>query len=107
MNTEAQHSPGPWFAKMSETWPHEHPENSRRALNVHGGDGQPGYAGNIITSIAPVPHVTHQDWANARLIAAAPELLEALEAVIAEADRDTDAFIVAKTVIARAKGETI
>lgn len=47
-----------------------------------------------------------ENAANARLIAAAPELLASLESVIAEADRDTVAFIAAREVIAKAKGET-
>lgn len=43
--------------------------------------------------------------ANAKLIAAAPDLLSALEAVIAIADRDTEVFINARAVIAKARGE--
>lgn len=44
--------------------------------------------------------------ANARLIAAAPDLLSALEAVIAIADRDTDVFINARAIIAKARGDS-
>jgi hypothetical protein len=43
--------------------------------------------------------------ANAALISAAPELLEALEEVIAISDRKHDAWDKAKTAIAKAKGE--
>ncbi len=42
---------------------------------------------------------------NARLIAAAPELLEALQGVIKVADRDTDEFVAARAAIAKALGE--
>ena len=43
--------------------------------------------------------------ANARLIAAAPDLLEALEGVVRVADRDTPEFAAARAAIARATGE--
>jgi len=42
--------------------------------------------------------------ANARLMSAAPELYEALEAVIAISDRATDVYDRAKAVLAKAKG---
>ncbi|MGT3216382.1 hypothetical protein [Yersinia enterocolitica] len=41
---------------------------------------------------------------NATLFSAAPELLEALKAVVAIADRDTDVFNAAKAAIAKATG---
>ncbi len=43
--------------------------------------------------------------ANANLIAAAPELLEVLQAVVRIADRDTEEFKAAKAAIAKALGE--
>lgn len=43
--------------------------------------------------------------ADARLIAAAPDLLEALEAVVRVADRATDEFDMARAAIAKARGE--
>jgi hypothetical protein len=48
---------------------------------------------------------TEEEVANAHLIAAAPELLEALEAVVAISDRKHDAWDAAKAAIAKAKGE--
>lgn len=42
---------------------------------------------------------------NKALIAAAPDLLEAMEAVVRVADRDTDEFMMARAAIAKAKGE--
>ena len=41
----------------------------------------------------------------ARLIAAAPELLEALEGVLRVADRKTDEFDAARAAIAKARGQ--
>ena len=49
---------------------------------------------------------TKTDEANARLIAAAPDLLEALKGVVAVADRKTDEFDRAKAAIAKATGTT-
>lgn len=43
--------------------------------------------------------------ANAHLIAAAPELLEALQAVVRVADRQTDEFDMARSAIAKALGK--
>lgn len=105
---KTEHTPGPWFAKVTATWPHEHPENARLALNVHGGEGQPGYDGNIITSLAPEPHITAQDWANARLIASAPDLLAALEEMYRVCNVSGDSSphrMKAAAAIAKAKGE--
>ena len=45
-----------------------------------------------------------EDIENARLIAAAPELLEALKEVVAISDRKHNAWDKAKTVIAKAEG---
>lgn len=44
--------------------------------------------------------------ANARLIAAAPDLLEALKAAVAVADRDTNEFNLAHSAIAKAEGRS-
>ena len=44
-------------------------------------------------------------FADARLIAAAPDLLEALKAVVRVADRKTDEFDAARAAIARAEGK--
>lgn len=46
----------------------------------------------------------HTQYANANLIAAAPELLEALKGVVRVADRETDEFIAARAAIAKAEG---
>ena len=49
---------------------------------------------------------TSTNVANARLMASAPDLLEALEAVLSVADRATDEFDLARAAIAKAKGES-
>jgi hypothetical protein len=48
---------------------------------------------------------SQESEANARLIASAPDLLEALIEVVAIADRKTDAFDRARAAIAKATGE--
>lgn len=66
-------------------------------------------------SIGPVS-VDHNHWAgyylevseeDARLISAAPDLLEALEQVVAISDRDHEAWVKAKAAIAKARGKYI
>lgn len=49
--------------------------------------------------------VMEDSEANARLCAAAPDLLAALKRVVAVADRATDEFDAARAAIARAEGE--
>lgn len=46
-----------------------------------------------------------EQFANAYLIAAAPDLLEALQAVVRVADRQTDEFDMARAAISKALGE--
>lgn len=57
-----------------------------------------------IAACGPTEAGHEQQEANARLIAAAPELLEALQAVVAVADRATDEFDRARAAIAKATG---
>ncbi|QHQ14527.1 hypothetical protein GMW39_00700 [Pectobacterium parmentieri] len=56
--------------------------------------------------LAGVFNYAQNTEANARLISAAPDLLEALEAVVRVADRDTYEFIMARAAIAKGKGES-
>jgi hypothetical protein len=67
----AQHTPGPW---------HTAPSNSGN-LCIFGEieHRQTGYSENCICAITPLCDQTRIDRSNANLIAAAPELLEALE----------------------------
>lgn len=60
------------------------------------------YIAEIKSVLSDVPEGLES---NARLIAAAPELLAALEAVVRVADRATDEFEMARAAIAKAKGE--
>lgn len=59
----------------------------------------------IICRAATVPLDRKQREANAALIAAAPDLFAALEAVVAVADRKTVEFDMAHAAIAKARGE--
>ena len=84
------HTPGPWHVESGD--------------EVRAADGW---------EVAYIYGASRQrvDWeANARLIAAAPELLEALEAITANASwadwRDLDQILNARAAIAKAKGET-
>jgi hypothetical protein len=58
-NQQAQHTPGPWEANGSRV------------------DVPPAYPVPLIIATCSITHDGGQDAANARLIAAAPELLEA------------------------------
>ena len=64
------------------------------------------YIGSANTGliIARVYNDKGDEEANARLIAAAPELLEALKAVVSVADRATVEFDMARAAIAKATG---
>lgn len=92
------HTPGPWeyVAKLTASENHrgffvraeKATRNGKWALaDVQAGD-ENGRLGE----------------ANARLIAAAPDLLAALEAVLSVADRKTDEFDAARAAIAKARG---
>ena len=90
MGNESSHSPGPWAVgdRLKDG-----------AVVVAGPPGSGfecvvanprGYEGRVV--------------ANARLVAAAPDLLAALKAVIAVADRKTDEFDLARAAIAKGEG---
>lgn len=55
----------------------------------------------VVRNTGGLPH-----HGNARLIAAAPELLEALKAVLLIADRKHDAFDAARAAITKAEGRS-
>lgn len=77
-----KHTPGPWAVVSDHDW--------------HSGQ-QYG-----VKDVVPLNHTITE--ANANLIAAAPDLLEALEAVLSVADRATDEFDMARKAIACARG---
>lgn len=70
----AKHDKGPWLAQR---W-----SDSHRDYNIHAEDG-----GIIALVSGRCGELAESDAANARLIAAAPELLEALEAMVQEYGR--------------------
>lgn len=85
MNTE--HTPGPWGIEIS---------TSSSVIFICTDERE----------IAVISEVgSDEDETNARLIAAAPDLLEALIAVVAVADRRTVEFDKARAAIARATGK--
>lgn len=98
-----KHTPGPW--KVIERGTTTHPDRfgrttGRKEVFINGADG--------LGSIAKM-YVGH-DGADARLIAAAPELLEALQTWIAACDTGTHTDInqareQARAAIAKATGE--
>lgn len=60
----------------------------------------------VIACIGPTGNTDlKSDIDNANLIAAAPDLLEALQAVVRIADRQTDEFDMARAAISKALGE--
>ena len=79
--TQSKHTPGPWFAGLIPL--DEKPDNGDDPLFVHVGDAN----GDDRLDICTVHNWTITEGvreANARLIAAAPNLLEALEALVSE-----------------------
>lgn len=88
---ETKHTPGPWF--VTGTGLSRYVEGRVR----------PGVLQEVAWCGAT--EVQDQMEANARLIAAAPELLEALKAVISVADRATVEFDMARAAIAKATGQ--
>jgi hypothetical protein len=98
MSTETNHTPGPW------EWQHDY-ESSPNWCSIM------TKIGNKLTYIADV----YRGEADARLIAAAPDMLEALEALLPLAedfyydvnhgDEYVEQFVKARAAIAKAKGE--
>lgn len=88
--SEATHTPGSWKCWAGETG----------EFNITVDDGV------TICSRSAWGHRANESRANAHLIAAAPELLAALRAVVAVADRKTDEFDRARAAIAKAEGSS-
>lgn len=87
-----QHTPGPWKYGYERPTAQD-PEEQWAIVTIAGG--------HIVANVNPD---SRQD-ANARLIAAAPDLLAALEAVVFISDRKHDAWDKARAAIAKAKGQ--
>jgi len=99
----SKHTPGPWILSEYEI---RRPITNelRKGCEIFCKDN------NLVVCEIPDYHfhaedVEHQN-ADARLIAAAPELLEALVAVLSVADRATSEFDIARAAIAKAQGES-
>lgn len=104
--SNAQHTPGPWEAKPEEC--------DKPYIRVRGTVlGSRFKVANVLTPVYEGVHhrEAEETRANARLIAEAPELLEALERLSAQCERlrlpgqaETDAEKTARAVIAKATG---
>lgn len=101
-----QHTPGPWVIGQEATDLMACPEGGRfHAIDAP--DGNHYALAVVVTQLSdPTEKSTEQLQANARLIAAAPELLAALQRAIDEAVADDldDWFANARAVIAKATG---
>ena len=77
LETKLKHTPAPWQLSTTEEWNY----NRHGCLMVGGGDDGSDIVALIRTNCSDV--CTDSESANARLIAAAPELLDALSAMVA------------------------
>ena len=68
------HTPGPWFADEYKVWGH-------KEVEYEGGVGGPRFSYKIADATLHNPWKFEEQYANARLIAAAPELYEALKSL--------------------------
>jgi hypothetical protein len=101
--SETKHTPGPWRAEavMSDD---KHDICIVNPVKPTGETGWPIVLASVYFDHTE-PNISKAEAdANAQLIAAAPELLEALIKVVAIADRRTDEFDSALAAIAKAKG---
>lgn len=93
-----RHTPGPWTLD-------EEPETddaASRGYRIYGPHGE-----SVIAEIFPRPYLVTVNVANARLIAAAPELLSELEAAMSDVDcycQHGQGLCNAHEVIAKARG---
>lgn len=98
-----QHTPGPWSV---ETWPAREGDEQKRPRLVILADG--GYLTELEDTFDRETHAAQE--ANARLIAAAPEMLEALRLVMSDPSRRgllTDTVEAIRTIIRKAQGEEV
>lgn len=96
---EMKHTPGPWRARRNNAFWEINPINA-------GDDGIPFSVGDVCSSAPNNPDGGLQE-ANARLIAAAPEMLEALKEILDCANGlidEREILNIATTAIAKATG---
>lgn len=94
----AAFTPGPWEAGLDRVYGYP----ATLTPNIIISPVILGRAVNV--TLAKIPRGNGESYANARLIAAAPDLLAALRAVISVADRRTTEFDMAHAAIAKATG---
>lgn len=94
--TKPRHTPGPWHPVKVN-----HPGNNHYSIR----DSENNERAIVDASYAVTLASLERTEANARLISAAPELLEALKAVLSVADRKTVEFDKARAAIAKATGK--
>ncbi len=103
MSETAKHTPGPWEAKGKSV---------RTTNHTTQGSAPNGYEGGICNCMGrrmgPRSGIDETAEANARLIAAAPEMLDALEEVLPHLERFgyADSSKMVRNAIAKAKGES-
>jgi len=88
----AGHTPGKW--EWHKIWNHPSGEIVADGLKANG-----------VHVMNATEHVIFHNMANAHLIAAAPELLEALEAAVASSPIEDEALDMAINAIRKARGE--
>lgn len=93
--SENRHTAGPWETDL------KHHDAPHQNIKITGG--------RMLICRVPQDDACHDlnptQIANAQLICAATDLLEALEGVVKVADRDTEVFNKAREAIKKAKGE--
>lgn len=114
----SQHTPGPWHVLADPVWANKHPLHQARYITtstdteniVDGDDVMWSFNDPDAEIICTMPDAANQQ-ANARLIASAPDLLEALRAVLelnhhhAHAPFAPDVAKICQTAIAKATGQ--
>jgi hypothetical protein len=97
--SQAKHTPGPWKATGNEF-------DKLLGYSVKDRDGI------VVAEIQPRPYQVHVNKQNARLIAAAPEMLEALECALIGLEQvedplieTSDALVAVREALKKARGE--
>ena len=94
----SKHTPGPWVHSITGS---RMTDEYSQPFAVF----QEGHSNMIAGVFGDVSGGEEVARENARLIAAAPDLLEALKGVLRVADRATDEFDAARAAIAKAEGK--
>lgn len=103
----SKHTPGPWFAEK-----HLNHATKKRVISIQTREKFDDMSEDDDPTIAGIHSTDKVDWHNAHLMAAAPDLLEALETALFDAenthplDSNYSWADVARKAIARAKGES-